>query len=180
MGCGSPPKTETPIDNQNQIIDNRTGTLQDSLNEINENVIERYFPEELGSVKIDTIITERDLTITIQSRFLDSYVINEFEIDGIKYVDKYRESEKHLLIKSSTEILADTVFSKDDFNRLLGDDLRKIARFHGYWLDNINNETIVFVGVFNKPETDISVAFNHYFDLKTNTFRIEELIEDEI
>ncbi len=148
--------------------------------EINQKVVERYFPEEKDIVVFDTIISERNLKISIQNRFLDSYVTNECDSENIKYIDKYRDSEKHLVIELANEILIDSVFKKNDFEELVGQDFLQIADFHGYWFNGIKNETIELFGVIGKPETDWTFAFYHYFDLKTKKFKIIEHIDEEI
>ncbi|GAB2991009.1 hypothetical protein GCM10027284_04630 [Cyclobacterium sediminis] len=155
-------------------------TISENQRSNDVNVIERYFPEEIVTVEFDTIISSQNLKISIKSKSLDSYVTNEFVIEGKKYIDKYRDSEKHLLVRRSNEILMDTVLRKSDFLELTGDDFLKIADFHGYWFNGIENDTIEFFGAINKPETDWSVAFYHYFDLKTKTFKIKEHIDEEI
>lgn len=143
----------------------------------NKDVIERYFPIEKEILKSDTIISARNLSISIESRTLDSYVTNEFESDGKKYIDKYRDLEKHLIIKNPNETLIDTVFTKNNFVSLTGQNFLKIAHFHGYWFNNIEKDTIELSGGITKPETDWSIAFYHYFDLKTKTFKTEEYID---
>lgn len=170
-------KTEK-IESINEQID--TFTNSENLRSNDVNVIERYFPEEIVTVEFDTIISSQDMQISIKSKSLDSYVTNEFEIEGKRYIDKYRDSEKHLLVRKSNEILLDTVLRKNDFSELTGDGFLKIADFHGYWFYKIENDTIEFFGTINKPETDWSVAFYHYFDLKTRTFKIKEHIDEEI
>ncbi|NQX81968.1 MAG: DUF4738 domain-containing protein [Flavobacteriaceae bacterium] len=171
-------KKTVKVERADKQIDSLTISIDESVN--NQNVVERYFPEEKDIVKYDTIISARNLRISIQNRFLDSFVTNEFESKGIKHIDKYRDSEKHLVIKSSNEILVDTIFKKNDFLEIAGQDFLKIADFHGYWFNGIKDDTIELFGVISKPETDWSFAFYHYFDLKTKTFKVEEYIDEEI
>ncbi|WP_299157042.1 DUF4738 domain-containing protein [uncultured Tenacibaculum sp.] len=140
----------------------------------------RYFPKEKEVVEFDTVIAAKNLRITIQSKFLDSYVTNEFDSEGIKYIDKYRNNEKHLIIKQSNKIIIDTVFRKNNFEKLAGKDFLKIAQFHDYSFNEIKNDTIELFGLISKPETDWSFVFNHYFDLSTKKLRIEEYNDDEI
>lgn len=176
---------------EKEIIEKKPKSVQTSIERIDsptvpknkilkdKSIVERYFPEKNEVVKFDTIISAQNLKISIHSSTLDSYVINEFESEGKKYIDKYRDSEKHLLIEYSNEILIDTVFKKNDFIALTDKDFLKIADFHGYWFNGIENDTIELFGVISKPETDWSIAFYHYFDMKTKTFKVEEYVEEE-
>lgn len=160
--------------------------MVDSLNsQQNENastkkVVERYFPKEKEIAEFDTTIAQKDLRISIESRFLDSFVVDEFDSDGVNYIDKYRDSENHLVIKNSNEILIDTVLRKKDFIELAGQEFLEIAIFHRYWFNNIESDTIELFGVISKPETDWSFAFYHYFDLRTKTFKIKQHLEERI
>ncbi|MEM6736896.1 MAG: hypothetical protein AAF620_12605 [Bacteroidota bacterium] len=149
-------------------------------NAVDVNVAERYFPRERETVIFDTLLLERKLRISIHNRYLDSFVINEFESEGIKHLDKYRDSEKRVIINLSNKVLLDTVFNKNDFAALTGQDFLKIADFHAYWFKKIENDTIELFGVIGKPETDWAIAFHHFFDLKSRTFRVEEYIDEEI
>lgn len=185
LGCGGQEKEKVTVDKDTEKAESAkkqidTLTIYENQNSSGDNVIERYFPEEKETVELDTIISGRSLKISIQSKSLDSYVTNEFEIEGIKHIDKYRDSEKHLLIKKANEILIDTVFKKSDFIELTGPEFLKIADFHGYWFNKIENDTIELFGVISKPETDWSVAFYHYLDLKTKIFETKEHIDEEI
>ena len=69
---------------------------------------------------------------------------------------------------------------KNNFEKLAGKDFLKIAQFHNYSFNEIKNDTIELFGIISKPETDWSFVFNHYFDLNTKEFRIEEYNDDEI
>ncbi|TYP72119.1 DUF4738 domain-containing protein [Aquimarina intermedia] len=185
LSCGGQEKKKATVDNDTEIVENAKEqidslTTYENHNSVGNNIIERYFPEEKEIAEFDTIISESNLKISIQSKYLDSYVTNEFEIEGFKHIDKYRDSEKHLLIKKTNEILIDTVFKKRDFIELTGPEFLKIADFHGYWFNKIKNDTIELFGVISKPETDWSVAFYHYLDLRTKTFETKEDINEEI
>ena len=122
----------------------------------------------------------KNLRISIQSRTLDSYVTNEFESDGKKYIDKYRDSEKHLRILKGKQVVVDTIFIKETFVDYAGQEFLDIANLRGYWFNEIEDNEIEFFGVINKPETDWSYAFYHFFDLSTQEFRIKEHIDEEI
>ena len=185
MSCGHS-KTEEKSINQEITPYNNLTTEPDSIlttdNVINDSkrVVERYLPEEKQITKFDTIISNKNLKISISSSHLDSYVTNEYESEGIKYIDKYRDSEKHLIIELSNEVIIDTLFKKDDFVEYAGQDFLKIADFHGYWFNKIENETIELFGVLSKPETDWSFAFYHYLNLKSKKFKIKEDLDEEI
>ncbi|MEK6481994.1 hypothetical protein WJR50_30920 [Catalinimonas sp. 4WD22] len=145
-------KEATEVENIDSQIDSLVTT--DNDNAKNQNVVERYFPKEKEIHEFDTIISARNLRISIQNIFLDTYVTDEFDSEGITHIDKYRDSEKHLVIEQSNEILIDTVFKKNDFEKLAGQDFLQIADFHGYWFNAIKNDTIELFGVISKPETD--------------------------
>ena len=83
-------------------------------------------------------------------------------------------------MSASPEALEKYVFKKSDFTELTGEDFLKIADFHGYWFNKIENDTIELFGVISKPETDWSVAFYHFLDLKSMTFELQEHIDEEI
>ncbi len=171
---------------QRTFVQKSKAALIDSSLTVNQEIpksnqtVERYFPEEKEMKRIDTIISEMNLKITIIDKALDSYVTNEFENGGIKYIDKYRDSEKRLIIKLADEVVIDTIFRKEDFVDYAGQDFLEIANLHGYWFNKTDNPTIEFFGVINKPETDWSYAFYHYFDLNTKNFKIEEHVEEGI
>ena len=185
LSCSEQKKEKVKVEKQPEIIEVSndridTLTISESQNLKDKNIIEQFFPKENETVKFDTIISALNLKISIQSTTLDSYVINEFEIEGVKHIDKYRDFEKHLIIKKSNEIVIDTVFKKSHFTKLTEEDFLKIANFHGYWFNKIENNTIELFGVISKPETDWSVAFYHFLDLKSMTFELEEYIDEEI
>jgi hypothetical protein len=183
--CGKPTqeKAIVQIDTEkveatNQKTDSLTTATNDNSN--NKEVVERYFPSEKESVLFDTIISASNLSISIKSTNIESYVINEFETEDTKHIDKYRDSEKHLIIKKAGHTLIDTVFTKDNFSALTGHEFLKVGDFRGYWFRELKNDRIEFFGVISKPETDWSTPFYHYFDLKTQSFKIEKYIEEPI
>ena len=69
--------------------------------------------------KFDTLIVDKNLEIIITKSYLDSFVTNEFEIEGKKQVDKYRDAEISLKIKQDNKILLDTLFRKENFNNYI-------------------------------------------------------------
>jgi len=157
-----------------------TLTVDENEPKPNGNTIERFFPSEKETVEFDTTIVSENVSVTIISRHLDSFVVNEFETEEAKHIDKYRDSEKQIIIKKLNETLIDTVFRKGDFIDLTGSDFLEIADFHNYWFRELRNDTIEFFGVINKPETDWGTPFYHYFDLKSQTFTVKEYIEEDI
>ncbi|WP_430908673.1 DUF4738 domain-containing protein [Maribacter sp. 2-571] len=155
-------------------------TIAKEENVDRKEVVIRYFPDKKDTIEFDTLISAQNLHISIQSRTLDSYVTNEFESDGKKYIDKYRDSEKHLRIWKENQIVVDTIFIKEIFGSYAGNEFLNIANLSGYWFNSVDNNSIAFFGVINKPETDLSYDFYHFFDLSTRKFRIEEHIDEEI
>jgi hypothetical protein len=116
--------------------------------------------------KFDTLIVDKNLEISITKSYLDSFVTNEFENEGKKQVEKYRDAEISLKIKQNNKILLDTLFRKENFNNYINKNFQNIAVFHGYWLDGIDNEKIQFFGTISKPETDWAFDFHHNFYFK--------------
>ena len=146
----------------------------------NENSTDRFFPKEKTVEKFDTLIVDKNLEISITKSYLDSFVTNEFEIEGKKkQVDKYRDAEISLKIKQDNKILLDTLFRKENFNNYIDKNFQNIAVFHGYWLDGIDNEKIQFFGTISKPETDWAFDFHHNFYFKDKTLKTEMLEETE-
>ena len=65
----------------------------------NENSTDRFFPKEKTVEEFDTLIIDKNLEISITKSYLDSFVTNEFENEGKKQVEKYRDAEISLKIK---------------------------------------------------------------------------------
>ena len=185
LSCSNEKKKKAVVEKEtikNENATERVDSLNSQLDESasTKKVVERYFPKEKEIAEFDTTIAKKDLRISIESRFLDSFVADEFESGGIKYVHKYRDSEKHFVIKNSNDILIDTILRKNDFVALAGQEFLEIANFHRYWFNNIESDTIALFGVISKPETDWSFTFYHYFDLTTKTFKVKQHIEETI
>lgn len=144
-----------------------------------ENSTDRFFPKEKTVGKFDTLIVDKNLEISITKSYLDSFVTNEFENEGKKQVEKYRDAEISLKIKQDNKILLDTLFRKENFNNYINKNFQNIAVFHGYWLDGIDNEKIQFFGTISKPETDWAFDFHHNFYFKDKTLKTEMLEETE-
>ena len=185
FSCGEHKKEKVIVENRPESVEtsierNDSLIIPESQSQKDESIIERYFPEENVTVKFDTIISALNLKISIQSTTLDSYVTNEFESDGRKYIDKYRDSKKHLKILNGNQVILDTTFVKETFVDYAGQEFLDIANLHGYWFNGIDENVIEFFGIINKPETDWSYAFYHFFDLSNREFRIEEHIDEEI
>lgn len=142
-------------------------------------VVEKFVPDD-NKVAFDTIVESLGLQIIINEKTLDSYVTNEYTIDDVRHIDKYRDIERQLKILKDNEILVDTLLRKEMFGADLDQEFLNISNFHGYWVNKIQADTIEFFGVISKPETDWSYAFYHYFDTKTKTFVIKEHIDEEI
>ena len=145
----------------------------------NENSTDRFFPKEKKVEKFDTLIIDKNLEISITKSYLDSFVTNEFENEGKKQVDKYRDAEISLKIKQDNKILLDTLFRKENFNNYIEENFQKIAVFHDYWLDGIDNEKIQFFGTISKPETDWAFDFRHNFYFKNKSLKTEIVVENE-
>ena len=145
----------------------------------NENSTDRFFPKEKTVEKFDTLIVDKNLEISITKSYLDSFVTNEFENEGKKQVDKYRDAEISLKIKQDNKILLDTLFRKENFNNYIEENFQKIAVFHDYWLDGIDNEKIQFFGTISKPETDWAFDFRHNFYFKNKSLKTEIVVENE-
>lgn len=145
-----------------------------------ENSTDRFFPKEKTVEKFDTLIVDKNIKISITKSYLDSFVTNEFEIEGKKkQVDKYRDAEISLKIKQDNKILLDTLFRKENFNNYINKNFQNIAVFHGYWLDGIDYEKIQFFGTISKPETDWAFDFHHNFYFKNKTLKTEIIEETE-
>ena len=140
---------------------------------------ERFFPEKKGTEKFDTLIANRQLQITIKKTVLDSFVTNEYEEDGIKHIDKYRDSEISLTINQNSQKLLDTVFRKKQFSKYGDKGFMDIAIFHNYWFNKLSKDRIEFLGVISKPETDYTLDFYHYFDLTNKKLNFVEHTDDE-
>ena len=142
-------------------------------------VIEKFVPDDI-TLAIDTTVQSLGIQIIINDKTLDSFVTNEYTIDKVKYLDKYRDTERQVRILKDNIILIDTVLRKETFGAGLDKTFLDISNFHGYWIKRIEADTIEFFGVISKPETDWSYAFHHYFDTKTKTFVIKEHLDEEI
>ena len=144
-----------------------------------ENSTDRFFPKEKTVEKFDTLIVDKNIKISITKSYLDSFVTNEFENEGKKQVDKYRDAEISLKIKQDNKTLLDTLFRKENFNNYIDNNFQKIAVFHGYWLNEIDNEKIQFFGTIAKPETDWAFDFHHNFYFKDKSLKIEIVEQNE-
>jgi hypothetical protein len=79
--------------------------------------------------KFDTLIVDKNLEISITKSYLDSFVTNEFENEGKKQVEKYRDAEISLKIKQDNKILLDTLFRKENFNNYINKKFSKHCSF---------------------------------------------------
>jgi hypothetical protein len=140
---------------------------------------ERFFPEQKGVEKFDTIIADRQIQIIVTKTDLDSYVTNEYDEDGHEQTDKYRDVQIALTIKQKSQTLLDTVFKKEQFSKYGDKGFIDIAIFHNYWFNKLDKDKIELFGVISKPETDWTIDFHHYFDLTTRKLTFKQEINDE-
>lgn len=140
---------------------------------------ERFVPETKGAEKFDTIIADRQIQITITRTDLDSYVTDEYDENGHKQIDKYRDAEISLIIKQKPQTLLDTVFRKERFSKYAEKGFTDIAIFHNYWFKQIDKDGIELFGVISKPETDWAINFQHYFDLSSKKITFMQEPNDE-
>lgn len=140
---------------------------------------ERFFPEKKETIKFDTLLADKQLHVTIIKSDLDSYVTNEYDDDGKKQIDKYRDAEIKLTIKQKSQTLLDTVFRKMQFSQFADKGFMDIAIFHNYWFNNLDKDKIELFGVISQPETDYTLAFYHYFDLTNRKLNFVEHTDDE-
>lgn len=153
-------------------VDSSTVTLTNAKSE-------RFFPATKGSEKFDTLIANRQLEISITKTDLDSYVTNEYDNEGKKQIDKYRDAEISLTIKQKSQTLLDTVFRKEQFSKYGDKGFMDIAIFHNYWFNKLDKDKIELFGVISKPETDWTIDFHHYFDLTTKKLTFKQEISDD-
>ncbi|MDP3469063.1 MAG: DUF4738 domain-containing protein [Daejeonella sp.] len=139
----------------------------------------RFFPDKKGVEKYDTLIVDQQVQVTIIKTDLDSYVKFEYDIEGKKQIDNYRDAEIALTIKQKAQTLLDTVFRKEQFSKYGDKGFIDIAIFHNYWFNKLDNDKIELFGVISKPETDWTIDFHHYFDLTNRTLTFKQEINDE-
>lgn len=142
-------------------------------------IVVRFFPESKLSELQDTILNDPPITITIMKAYLDSFVVNEFDSEGRLYRDQYRDAAVRLTIRKQQQTISDTLFSKNSFRQLTSVDFLKSAVLQQYSFEKMSGDSLVFFGTINRPETDIAVDFYHYFDLKTCSYRLDIVPDDE-
>lgn len=143
------------------------------------NKSEKFIPETKETEKFDTIIAERKIQITIKRTDLDTFVINEYEENGNKQIDKYRDAQISLTIKQNSQILLDTTFIKKQFSKYADKGFMDIAIFHNYWFNKLDKNKIELFGVITKPETDYTIDFYHYFDLTNRKLTFVQKTEED-
>lgn len=148
-------------------------------NSRNKQDIETFIPASILSEVVDTLITDRQLQITITKTDLESYIVRSYYEDSNAIIDKYRDAEVSIVIKLKAEIILDTVLRKEQFAQYADEDFLDIAILHNYWFNQLNNNIIELFGVINEPETDYALAFYHYFDLTNRKLTFVEAIDDE-
>ncbi|SHJ28434.1 DUF4738 domain-containing protein [Aquimarina spongiae] len=177
LSCKSESKTDLSNSSKDTIEE---GKLKNQVNpKIKDSIIEKFFPDTKDPIKNDTLIQNRGIRISIVQTPLDSYVVNEFNSDGIKNIHKYRDFENHLIIETDSKILTDTVFRKVNFLENTGQEFQEISVFHGYWFSEIKDNQIELFGILSKPETDYSFGFQHFFDITSGEFKIQPSIEED-
>ncbi|WP_375579379.1 DUF4738 domain-containing protein [Marivirga tractuosa] len=152
----------------------------DSAFKKHSHVLQRLIPEYISTAKFDTLINEQNIQIRITKTYLDSYVLDEYEINDTIYQDKYRDSKIQLDIREGESILIDSTFTKTAFSKFADKEFLDIARFHRYWFKNLKDGRLEFFGVISKPETDWSFAFSQYFDLASKELTVEPYEDEEI
>jgi hypothetical protein len=171
----------TKTTNQSEIsLSSDTTKPVDTKVNIDTTVIEKYFPADNTVNIMDTVFQTLGIRITITEKTLDTYVTNEHSDNNLKYVDKYRDIERNLIILKNDEVLVDTILTKETFTGILNKEFMDISNFYSYSTSKVDSGKIEFFGLIGKPETDWSFAFYHYFDLKTKKFEIKELEDEEI
>ena len=154
-------------------------TADSSTASLTNIISERFFPENKATEKFDTLIVNKQLQVTIIRTDLDSYVVNEYEDNGKKKIDKYRDAEIALTIKQNSQTLLDTVFRKEQFSKYGDKGFMDIAIFHNYWFNKLDKDRIELLGVISKPETDWTIDFHHYFDLTSKIMTFKQEMNDE-
>ncbi len=175
LSCKSEQKSNT-ITSDSKVVDEKKVNIKEQTK---NDTLERFFPSEKEIIKNDTLIQMRNIEIEITRNSLDSYIVNEFDSDGIKNIQKYRDFENHLLIKKDSKVLIDTILKKENFIENTGKEFQYISIFHGYWFNEIKDNRIELFGMISKPETDYSFAFQHFFDINTGEFEIKKSIDEE-
>ena len=177
LSCKSESKTDLSNSSKDTIEE---GKLKSPVNpKIKDSIIEKFFPDTKDPIKNDTLIQNRGIQISIVQIPLDSYVVNEFNSDGIKNIHKYRDFENHLIIEKNSVTLIDTIFRKENFLENTGQEFQEISVFHGYWFREIKDNQIELFGMLSKPETDYSFGFQHFFDMTSGEFKIKPSIEED-
>lgn len=160
---------------KNSIEVGKKDTSIDYLSNINS---ERFIPEKKETKTFDTFIANKQLHISIIRKDLESYVINEYNINGKRQLDKYRDAEIKLIVKQNSKTILDTILNKEQFSNFEEKSFMNIAIFHNYWFENIEKDTIELFGVICKPETDWCLDFHHFFDLKTKKLIFKQEISE--
>lgn len=140
---------------------------------------ERFFPENKTTETFDTLISDKQIRITIVKSSLDTYVSREYGVEGGNQTDQYRDAGITLNVKLNTETLVDTFFRKEQFASYSDKEFISNSIFHHYWMNKIDDHNIVFFGVISIPETDITLDFSHTFDLNKKELKFEQMEEEE-
>ncbi|MDR6240489.1 hypothetical protein [Aureibacter tunicatorum] len=140
----------------------------------------RYFPE-LGELDESVSIEEiAEYLITIKKTALDSsYIEQMLEDDSVTYKYRYRNYFVNLVIETEDEVILNTNIYKDDFKPYMDNDFYSKSYFFNYSVKEFNNDSIVFWTNINVPESCWGQRFIHTFDLKSKSFTIEEMVEED-
>jgi hypothetical protein len=122
----------------------------------------------------DTLLVNENIHLTIIKTPLNSSVNNEYTVDNVHHIDKYKDYSITLKADRNSEIIIDTIFKKESFSSFTDQGFLSEAVFHNYWFKGIKNGQMEFFGVISKPETDWTFSFNHYLDLNTKRFKLIE------
>lgn len=143
-----------------------------------DSIQERFFPEKKIYYQKDTLIKKYNIEISIIEKSLNSNVTDTFVSRGIKYIDHYRDTQFSISVKKGELTVLDTLFQKENFENLAGEELIEQGNFISYQLNKITDSEVEFFGMINKPETDWSFPFYHQFNFKNDKLEIVEINPD--
>lgn len=140
-------------------------------------LIEKTFPSKKEINVYEKLLSEKEIKVTIESRYIDDVVTQHFKDDKETYIYHYRDKEQHLFIQQHNNTLVDTVFKKEDFKLWVGSEFLKLATLYNFDFIEEKDHQVVFQGSLNKPETDWVWFFYLTYNLKTKSFQVVELPE---
>ncbi|WP_157687295.1 hypothetical protein [Pedobacter psychrophilus] len=136
------------------------------------NKSELLYSETESPEKLEHILANRRLKITLVKSYLNSYITHDYSHG----TDKYRDVQFALIIKQNSQILLDTILRKEDFVRYVGKEcvLKSTLDQYFYVIDNDFPNKIEFLGKLDTRSSK-SVFFKHLFDLKNYKFEFVKL-----